>query len=121
MKKLVPFALALAMFASPVFAAKKTTITIPNDAIVGSTQIPKGEYKLTYDGSGPVVTVTLSQRGHSPIVLDAKIAPSINQIDSVTMLRNARGERILVSIELGRTSLVFESSESELPPQPAAQ
>ena len=120
MKKLVPFALALAMFASPIFAAKKTTITIPNDATVGSTQIPQGEYRLTYEGSGPVVKVTLSQRGHSPIVLDAKIAPSINQFESVTM-RGVSGERTLVSIELGRTSLVFETSESVELPQPAAQ
>jgi hypothetical protein len=120
MKKLVPFALAFALFATPLFASKKATVTIPENVTVGSTPIQAGEYKLTYEGSGPDVKVTLSQSGHSPVVLDAKLVPSHTGTESVTM-RGTSGERTLVNIDLGKTSIVFQVPQSGEQPQDPAQ
>lgn len=111
MKKFAQLAVAVALLATPLFAAKKTTVTIPNDVTVGSTQIPAGDYKLTYDGAGPAVKVTLLQPGRPPIALDAKLVQSRNFSQSVTLGKKPTGERVLMEIDLGRTTLIFDTPQ----------
>jgi len=111
MKRSIPFALAFALFATPLFAATKATIDIPNDVSVGSTQIPAGEYKLAYQGSGPVVNVFLSQPGHAPIEFAAKVLPSRNTEVSVTVEKKADGGRSLRYINVGKAILFCDAPE----------
>ena len=56
MKRLLGLALMSALFVTPLFAfslfsSKTTTVNIPEEVTVGSTQITAGEYKLSYEGS----------------------------------------------------------------------
>ena len=64
MKRLFYCAMILAFLSIPAFAAKNTQTVSFSDAVtVGSTQLPAGEYKVTWDGTGASVQVTLEQKG----------------------------------------------------------
>ena len=66
MKRLSYCALILAFLSIPAFAAKNSQTVSFSDAVtVGSTQLPAGEYKVTWDGTGSSVQVTLEQKGTS--------------------------------------------------------
>lgn len=73
MKRLLASFLAFATLTTPLLAAKKSTVTITENVTVGLTQIRAGEYKLSYEGEGPTVKVTLTRDGGAPVVLDAKL------------------------------------------------
>ena len=113
MKRLLGLALMSALFVtplfgSPLFGSKATTVNIPEAATVGSTQIKAGDYKLSYEGSGPAVKVTLTRSGSSPVVLDAKLVPGKQDYVSVT-LGTTEGVRVLQEIGLKNGTLVFET------------
>ena len=105
-KKLLVSVLMLAMFTSPLFAAKRSTVSFTESASVGSTLIAAGEYKLSYEGAGPTVKVTLTREGKSPIVLDAKLTAGSGQ-SSVTY-STENGVRTLREIDLTKVALLFE-------------
>jgi len=115
MKRLLGFALMCAMFSTPLFAAKLfgskgTTVTIPDTVTVGSTQVAAGEYKVTYEGSGAAVKVTLVKSGSSPVVLDAKFVEAKNNGPSVTT-GTVNGVRTLQEIDIKGGILLFEAPQ----------
>lgn len=64
MKRFSYCALILALLCAPAFAAKTSqTVNFPDAVTVGSTQLPAGDYKVTWDGTGSNVQVTLEQKG----------------------------------------------------------
>ena len=66
MKRLSYCALILALLSAPAFAAKNSqSVSFPDAVTVGSTQLPAGDYKVTWDGTGSNVQVTLQQQGVS--------------------------------------------------------
>ena len=115
MKRLLGFALMCAMFSTPLFAAKLfaskgTTVNIPDAIIAGSTHIAAGEYKVTYEGSGPAVKVTLVKSGSSPVVLDGKFVEGKNNGPSVTTT-TVNGVQILQEIDIKGGALLFEAPQ----------
>ena len=116
MKRFLGIALLSALFTTPLFAfslfsSKTTTVNIPEKVTVASTQISAGEYKLSYEGSGPAVKVTLTRSGSSPIVLDAKLVPGKKDNVSVT-LGTTDGVRVLQQIDVKNGTLVFETVQA---------
>lgn len=111
MKKLLGCTLAFALLTTPLFAAKTATVTIPEAVTVGAKQIAAGEYKLSYDGSGTAVKVTLAKHGASPIVLDAKLVTAEKGRTSVTF-DTVNGARVLEQIELSSGTLIFETTQT---------
>lgn len=110
MRKLASFVLGLVLLATPLFAANKATVHIRNDVTVGSTQIPAGKYKLTYQGPGPAVTVTLTDSWHTPIVLNATIVRCGERNPSIAVENKPNGERVLIYINVRGTTLHFDST-----------
>ena len=107
-KGCLKYSFLFALLVTPLFA-KTYTVTIPQVAAVGSTQIPAGEYKLAWEGDGPAVRVTLSRAGVSPIVLNAKVVVQKSSLASpsvVTAQKN--GVLKLQQIQLKANTLVFE-------------
>ena len=106
------FALVFTLLVTPLFA-KTHTVRIQQAVTVGSTQIPAGDYKLSWEGTGPMVKVTLAQRGATPVVLDAKLVTGnknvITDASIVTAAQN--GTIVLQEIQLKSTSLLFEGGE----------
>lgn len=65
-KRLSYCALILALLSVPAFAAKNSqTVNFPDAVKVGTSQLPAGDYKVTWDGTGSNVQVTLEQKGVS--------------------------------------------------------
>lgn len=111
MKRLVVTLLTISMFASPLFAAKRSTVTIQETVMVGSTQISAGDYRLTYEGTGPLVKVTLAKEGVSPIVLEAKLVANKNNRSSVTYASPSGSDvHLLQQIDLKDATLIFENT-----------
>ena len=63
-KRLSYCALILALMSAPAFAAKNSqSVNFSNAVKVGTTQLPAGDYKVSWDGTGSNVQVTLEQKG----------------------------------------------------------
>ena len=110
MKRLLASFLAFATLTTPLLAAKKSTVTITENVTVGSTQIRAGEYKLSYEGEGPTVKVTLTRDGGAPVVLDAKLVVTGHGQAAVTY-STENGVRTLQEIDLSKVTLVFETPQ----------
>lgn len=70
--KLVALGLAV-LLASSAFAAEKATLTLLSPASVSGAQLKPGEYKLTWDGSGPNVEVNILQGKKVIATVPAKV------------------------------------------------
>ena len=113
MKRLVASLLTLAMFSCPLFAANKSSIKLSETLTVGSTQIRSGEYKLAYDGEGPIVKVTLTRDNGSKVMLDAKlVAGSHEQKAVMYSSETVNGFHVLKQIDLSKVSLVFDTQQN---------
>ena len=108
MRRFLGVAVVCALFVTPLLASKTVTVNIPETVTVGSTHIAPGEYKLSYEGSGSPVKVTLTRAGSASIVLDARLVPGKNDNVSVT-LDTIDGARVLHEIGIKTGSLVFET------------
>jgi hypothetical protein len=86
-------------------------VTIPEGLTVGSTQIAAGEYRVSYEGPGPDVKVTLTESRSSSIVLDAKLLAGKKENVSVT-IGTVNGVRVLLQIDLKTGTLVFENQQT---------
>lgn len=63
MKRLSYCALVLALLSVPAFAAKNSkSVNFPEAVTVGSTQLPAGDYSVTWNGTGSNVQVTIQQK-----------------------------------------------------------
>jgi len=113
MKRFFGFALMLVLFSATAFAGgnnKPQTVTIPETVRVGSTQVPAGDYKLTWTGAGSDVQVTLAQNNKAVVTFPAKAITGKNNpgIDTETK----GGVSVLQSIQTNALSLVLEGATS---------
>ena len=108
MKRLLGAVVFCALFVTPLLAFKTITVNIPEAVTVGTTHIASGDYKLSYEGSGPAVKVTLARYGSAPIVLNAKLVPGKSDNVSLT-LATIDGARVLQQIGTKSGILVFET------------
>ena len=111
MRRFLGVAVVCALFVTPLFASKTVTVNIPEAVTVGSTHIAPGDYKLSYEGAGTPVKVTLARSGSAPIVLNAKLVPGKTNSVSVT-LSTIEGVRVLEEIDIRGGILVFEAPQA---------
>ena len=113
MKSSMKVLVLVALLVSPLFASRNTqSITIAQTVSVGSTQIAAGDYRVSWEGAGPAVKVTLSASGKSPIVLDAQLKAEKNNAGGV-LVATENGARVLQEIHLGSNTLVFSGPAAE--------
>jgi len=66
MKRLSTYALMLALAAAPSFAAKNSqSLNFATPVKIGANEIPAGDYKVTWNGTGDNVQVTIAENGKS--------------------------------------------------------
>jgi hypothetical protein len=103
------FALMLVLFAVPAFAGNKpTTVVIPGNVQVGSTQLPAGQYELTWTGSGSKVQAMLLQNQKTVITFSAKIVEGKNDPGVETDTQG--GSAILDVIRTSKFSLILDGA-----------
>jgi len=107
MKRFFGFALVCALLSFPAFASGNSqTVSIPSTVQVGSTQLPAGNYKVTWTGTGANVQVTLAGGGVQPVTVPAKIVEEKhNQTGVVT--NTIGGKDILEELLLSKVGLVL--------------
>lgn len=105
MKRAFGYALILASLSIPAFAEKNSqSLTINSPVKVGSTELPAGNYKVSWTGTGSAVQVTFAQKGKSPVTVPAKAVEQKN--DHVATLTNeVGGVNVLESIQLHNLTL----------------
>ncbi|MGA9072316.1 MAG: hypothetical protein WB424_18800 [Terracidiphilus sp.] len=107
MKRIFGFVLACIFLSIPAFAATYSqTVTFTSSVQVGAAQLPAGDYKVTWAGTGDNVQVTLSKKGVQPVTVTAKVVEQKHDHTGVTT--NSTGDKnILQVILLSKFSLVL--------------
>jgi hypothetical protein len=107
MKRLFGFLFVCALLAVPALAANKPqTVNIPAAVQVGTTQLPAGDYKVTWTGSGSSAQVTLAKKGVAPVTVPAKVVEQKNVHKGVST-STQDGKQVLQTILLSNVNLVL--------------
>jgi hypothetical protein len=111
MKRLFGYALMLALTAAPAMAAKNSqSFNLSQNVKVGTTDIPAGNVKVSWTGTGDAVQVTLSSSGKS-ITVPAKLVSEKNGHKGY-VVNNKSGVDELVTIQLNDLSLQLQGGTS---------
>ncbi|HUB30405.1 MAG TPA: hypothetical protein VL967_11930 [Terracidiphilus sp.] len=112
MKRFVGLAIILGSLSIPALAAKNSeNITIADPVQVGSTQLPAGNYKVSWTGIGSNAQVTIAQKGKASVTVPAKVVEAKNR--HVAVLTDTKsGAQILESIQLNNLSIVLNGPSS---------
>ena len=98
--------LAVAAFAANGGSGK---VSLDSAVKVGSTELPAGDYKVTWTGSGDNAQVTLKQ-GKISATTTAKIVEVRRNADAVGT-KNENGSRVLTEIQFRDTTLVLNPTQ----------
>lgn len=91
----------------PAWAAKNSqNVTLTASVQVGSTQLPAGEYKVSWTGTGDSAKVTLAKKGAAPVTVPAKVVDQKNDHTGVATATQG-GKEVLQAILLSNVNLVF--------------
>lgn len=116
MKRYFGYALMLALLAVPAFAAKNSkTVNFPEAVTVGSTQLPAGDYKVTWTGTGSDVQVTIEQQytGHpATSTVAAKVVEGSGGPTGFTA-NSVNGVSKVQSLRLGKVDLVLAGAAAQ--------
>src|SRR5580658_2181547 len=109
MNRFFASALIVASLSVPAFAAKNSQdVTLTDSVKVGSTQLPAGNYKVSWTTSGSTAQVTIAEKGKASVTVPAKLVDAKN--GHVAVLTNSvGGVAVLQSIQLNNLSLVLTS------------
>lgn len=107
MKRFFGYALLLASLSIPALAAKNSqTIKLDDTLKVGSTQLPAGNYKVTWTGTAPNVQVTIAAKGITPVTVPAKLVDAKNGHVAL-QTGTVNGVQVLQGIQLDDVSLML--------------
>ena len=107
MKRFFGYALMLALTAAPSFAAKNSqSLSIATPLKVGSTEIPAGDTKVSWSGTGDSVQVTIAGNGKS-VTIPAKLIEEKHTHKGYTVNRVA-GVDQLQTIQFSNVSLQLD-------------
>ncbi|MGA8086083.1 MAG: hypothetical protein WCA10_02180 [Terracidiphilus sp.] len=109
MKRLFGYALMLTLTAAPALAAKNSqSLNFASPVKVGTTEIPAGDCKVTWNGTGDNVQVTLAENGKT-LTIPAKLVAEKHTHKGYVVSRES-GVDQLQTIQLSNVSLQFEGA-----------
>jgi hypothetical protein len=109
MKRLLGYALMLALAAAPALAAKNSqSVNFASPVKVGATELPAGDCKVTWNGTGDNVQVTIEENGKTLTVPARLVAEKHNHKGYV--VSRVSGVDKLETIQLSNVSLQLESA-----------
>ncbi|HEX8812700.1 MAG TPA: hypothetical protein VF742_11985 [Terracidiphilus sp.] len=113
MKRLLFSAAILALVSVPAFAAANSkSVTLPQAVSVGTNQLPAGDYKVTWTGTGSNVQVTLVQKDKysaPSTTVNAKVVEGSESRTGFTVDRQGN-VNVLQTLQLGKTTIVFSGA-----------
>jgi len=109
MKRLFGYALMLTLIAAPAFAAKNSqSVNFAAPVKLGTTNLPAGDYKVTWNGTGDNVQVTIAENGKT-LTVPAKLVAEKHSHKGYVVTRQG-GVDQLQTIQLSDISLQFENA-----------
>ena len=109
MKRLLGFALMLTLTVAPALAAKNSqSVSFASPVKVGTTEIPAGDCKVTWNGTGDSVQVTIAQKGKT-LTIPAKLVAEKHNHKGYVVSREGGADQ-LETIQLSDVSLQFEGA-----------
>jgi hypothetical protein len=109
MKRLFGYALMLTLVAAPAFAAKNSqSLNFASPVSVGTTQIPAGDCKVTWNGTGDSVQVTIAENGKT-LTIPAKLVAEKHTHKGYVVSRQS-GIDQLQTIQFSDVSLQLEGA-----------
>lgn len=112
MKRAFGYALLLASLSVPAFAAKNSeSVTINSAVKVGTTELPAGDYKVSWTGAGSAVQVTFAQKGKAPVTVPAKAVEEKNR-HVATITNEVGGAHVLQSLQLDHVTLTMTDNSA---------
>jgi hypothetical protein len=110
MKRLFGYALMLTLTAAPAFAAKNSqSVNFAAPVKVGSTEIPAGDVKVTWNGTGDNVQVTLAAQNGKTLTIPAKLVEEKHEHKGYIVNREGGADQ-LQTIQLSKVSLQLEGA-----------
>lgn len=111
MKRVFGYALMLALAVAPAMAAKNSSsFNLGQDVKVGNTDIPAGNVKVSWTGTGDSVQVTLASNGKT-VTVPAKLVSEKNG-HKAYVVNNKGGVDQLQTIQLNDLSLQLQDGTS---------
>ncbi len=109
MKRLFGYALMLALVAAPAFAAKNSqSLNLAQSVKVGTTELPAGDVKVSWTGTGDSVQVTIAQNGKT-LTVPAKLVEEKHTHKGYVVSREAGADQ-LQTIQLSNVTLQLDSA-----------
>ena len=109
MKRFSTYALMLALTTAPAFAAKNSqSLNFATPVKVGANEIPAGDCKVTWNGTGDSVQVTIAQNGKS-FTVPAKLVEEKHTHIGYVVSREGGADQ-LQTIQLSGVSLQLEGA-----------
>lgn len=116
MKRALGCALLLGIFSIPVFAASNSkNVNFPDATTVGTTQLPAGDYKVSWTGAGPSVQVKIVQLNvYHPltVTVPAKLETANTGHTGLTT-KNENGVELLEQMDLNKVTLIFSAAPAQ--------
>lgn len=104
---LVLFTLTAAVFAADSGSGK---IRLDSAVKVGATELPAGEYKVTWTGSGDHAQVVLTQ-GKTKATATAQVIDVARKTDAFST-KGENGSRVLTEIQFRNQTLVLQDAQT---------
>ncbi len=114
MKRFASLMVLSTLFATAAFAADSGSgkIRLDNAVKVGTTELPAGDYKVSWTGSGAATEVTLTQ-GKTKVTLPAQVVAVRRNQDAIA-IRSENGSRVLTEIQFQKETLVFQNAPGQV-------
>ncbi|WP_035356769.1 hypothetical protein [Edaphobacter aggregans] len=110
MKSKILFAAAM-VFAVPAlaFAASKNSANVSLVNVAG-TQLAPGQYKLSWEGTGPDVTVVFTEGKKTIATTSAKLVSNRNNQEAIETTTAGDNKSVLQAVDLKNLTLQFENA-----------
>ncbi len=114
MKRIATLILLSTLVAVTAFAADSGSGNLRLDSAVkvGATELPAGDYKVTWTGSGPNTEVTLTQ-GKTKATVPAQVV-EVRRNNDAFATKSENGARVLTEIQFRNQTLVLQPAQGEV-------
>jgi YD repeat-containing protein len=114
MKRIAALIVLSTLIATAAFAVDSGSGMIRLDSAVkvGATELPAGDYKVTWTGKGANTEVTLTQ-GKTKVTAPAQLV-EVNRKSDAVSTKSENGARILTEIQFRNQTLVLQNSSTQL-------
>jgi hypothetical protein len=96
-------------FAGP---KKSADVVLDQPVNVAGTQLTPGQYKLTWEGSGPEVTVSFTEGKKTVATVPAKLVTTRNDEEAIETANAAGNTAVLRAIDLKNVTIQFGNAAS---------